>query len=117
MKNGNKLRQIVYERCNGYCERCGISLHPDDYALHHRKLKSRGGTDELSNLLALHHHCHNLGTNSVHLDPSEATRRGLLVSSWSESLVVPVTLCDGTRVLLTNDGRYKPVRTGELNGE
>jgi len=101
------LREAVYRRSGGYCERCGIPLNPDDWALHHRKLKSRGGKDEIVNLLALHHQCHNAGTSSVHLKPLEATRRGLMVSSWSNPADIPVTLEDGSEVFLTAEGEYQ----------
>jgi len=106
------LREIVWLRCGGYCERCGIPLHENDFALHHRKLKSRGGKDELSNLVALHHYCHNLGTDSVHLNPEDATREGFMVASWSNPEETPVTLGDGRMVLLTTSGHYKPLKDG-----
>ena len=102
-----KLRAQVWERSGGYCERCQIPLHPEQWALHHRKLRSQGGKDELPNLIALHHHCHNLGTDSVHLNPKEATRRGLIVSSWDDPSNITVEFDDGTLVYLTDDGRYK----------
>lgn len=100
-----KLREQALARCGGYCERCGIPLG-EDFALHHRKLKSRGGKDHISNLICLHHHCHNMGNGSVHLAPEEATRRGLIVSSWDDPEEIAVELCDGSRVTLTADGQY-----------
>ena len=39
-----KIAETVLARAKGYCEACG--LPGDDFALHHRKLKSRGGKDE-----------------------------------------------------------------------
>ena len=110
------LRETIYTRCSGYCERCGLPLQLD-FALHHRKLKSRGGKNTIQNLVALHHHCHNLGTGSVHLDPDEATRRGLMVPSWDDPALVPITLEDGTKVLLTEDGYYNNIdEDGEPDG-
>ena len=100
------LRALVYSRCVGYCEKCGRQLG-DNWALHHRQLKSRGGKDEISNFVALHHACHNLGTDSVHLNPEKATDRGLMVPSWQDSPSCPLTLSDGSIVMLTEEGTYK----------
>lgn len=113
-----KLRQQVLARCNGYCESCGATL-PDNFALHHRKLRSQGGKDVLSNLLALHHECHNLGRPSAHLDVAWATERGLLVPSWSESVSHPLTLPNGAKVLLDDNGGMTllPYDEGEGNGK
>jgi hypothetical protein len=93
----------VIERANGYCEVCGLAL--TDYALHHRKLKSRGGKDSVSNLMVVHHSCHNLGTASIHLNPETATERGYMVSSWSEPEDVAVRQPDGIMVLFKNNGQ------------
>lgn len=112
-----KLREQVLERCQGYCESCGVTL-PENFALHHRKLKSRGGKDVLSNLIALHHECHNLGRPSAHLDVAWATERGLLVPSWESSVSYPLTLPDGAKVLLLDNGGMEilPENEGEGNG-
>lgn len=99
------LRALVWARSRGYCEKCGSQL-PDSWALHHRKLRSRGGKDEVQNFLALHHECHNLGTDSVHLNPSYATDKGYMVSSWEDPAECPVTLPDGSIVTLTPEGNY-----------
>jgi len=40
------------------------------------------------------------------MKPEEATRRGLMVSSWDNPASVPVTLDDGSSVRLTEDGEY-----------
>ena len=87
-------------------------MHFDQFALHHRQLKSRGGKDTIQNLVALHHHCHNMGRDSVHNRPTEATRRGLMVNSWDDPLDIPVTLEDGSHVLLTAEGGYKTIEGG-----
>ena len=101
-----KLRAQLWLRCNGYCERCGESLG-NSWAMHHRKLKSRGGKDEITNVLALSHACHNLSTDSVHLSPAAATFKGHLVASWDEPKEIAVTLGDGQEVLLTENGQYE----------
>lgn len=100
-------RKTLLERCAGYCELCGHPL-TFDWAVHHRKLRSRGGTNELSNLVALHHHCHNLGTNSVHLNPAWATEIGFMVASWDEPSEVALVYQRGGKVLLSNDGGLTP---------
>jgi hypothetical protein len=99
------VRQAVYSRSKGYCEKCGKQL-PESWALHHRKLKSRGGKDEVANLVALHHACHNFGTDSVHLNPTQASDKGLMVPSWQAPQECPLTLPDGSIVTLTDDGQY-----------
>lgn len=75
--------------------------------MHHRKLKSRGGKDEISNVVALHHHCHNLGTGSVHLDPSKATEQGFIVASWDDPADIPILTPDNVLVWLLDDGTYE----------
>lgn len=100
------LRGLVYSRSVGYCERCGKQLG-ESWALHHRKLKSRGGEDDVTNLLALHHECHNLATDSVHNNPARATETGHMVSSWEDPAECPVMLADGSSVILTPLGTYK----------
>lgn len=104
--NLDYLRGLVYARSVGYCEKCGGQLGYS-WALHHRKLKSRGGKDAVENLLALHHECHNLATDSVHNNPSKATEMGYMVPSWAEPSECPVTLPNGSSVILTPLGTYK----------
>lgn len=99
------LRQIVWTRARGYCEKCGKPLN-ESWALHHRKLRSRGGKDSPDNLLALHHECHNTGTYSVHLNPKMAKEFGYMVSQWQEPAECPVTLPNGDIVTLTEEGTY-----------
>ena len=105
MKNGFQLREQVLARCKGYCEKCGNGLY-ESFALHHRKLKSRGGQDTVENLIALHHECHNLGTNSVHLNVAEAEKNGWIVASYADPAEIPVTLADGLSVMLSKEGTY-----------
>ena len=103
------VRRIVWERCGGYCEKCGLVL-PPNFALHHRKLKSRGGKDSPDNLVALHHECHNLGTDSVHLNIETNTILGFIVHSWDEPSGVSLTLPGGAIVTLTPEGTYQIIR-------
>jgi len=99
-----KIAETVLARAKGYCEACG--LPGDDFALHHRKLKSRGGKDEVANLIAVHHKCHNLGTKSIHLNPTLATVKGWMVPSWAEPAEYPLHLHDAEVVVLDNKGNY-----------
>jgi len=73
-------------------------------ALHHRKLKSRGGKDSVANLIYVHHSCHNLATNSIHLKPKIATEKGYMVSSWQDPAQAPMITPDGSTVLLNENG-------------
>lgn len=82
-------------------------------ALHHRKLKSRGGKDEVSNLLYLHHECHNMSSYSVHSQVATATAKGWIVNSWAEPSQVPVALPDGRVVILRDDGEAITVMEGD----
>jgi 5-methylcytosine-specific restriction endonuclease McrA len=101
------IANAVLQRAKGFCERCGVPSH--DLALHHRKLKSRGGKDEVSNLVAICHKCHNMSTESIHLNPAKATIKGWMVPSWAEPSDYPIHLADGSIVRLDNDGNYKEV--------
>lgn len=100
------LREIIWTRCKGYCEKCGIQMPEDNWALHHRQLRSRGGTDSPDNCVALHHGCHNLKTDSVHNNPYKSTLSGLMVSAWSDPAECPVTLPNGDIVILKPEGNY-----------
>ena len=100
-----EIRAVVLLRCAGYCEKCCNAL-PESWALHHRKLKSRGGKDAVENFVALHHGCHNLDTDSVHLNPSKAEDKGLMVGSWQDPELCPITLPSGAIVMLTKEGTY-----------
>jgi len=101
------IAETVLARANGYCEVCG--LPGDDFALHHRKLKSRGGKDEIANLLVCHHKCHNLGTDSIHLNPQKATLKGYMIPSYGKPDEYPLHLPDGTIVRLDNEGNYNKI--------
>lgn len=78
------LRHQLYARCRGRCERCALTL--DSLEVHHRKLRSQGGTWQPSNLLALHSECHRY----VHANPTLARRCGWLVSAYADPAAQPV---------------------------
>lgn len=105
MTMDKKLRSQVLER-DKWCWVCGLP-NPDTAAVHHRKLRSQGGEDSLTNLIALCHACHNLATNSVHLNPGKSYDKGLLVHSWDDPADVPITQPDGATVYLLKDGGYE----------
>ena len=100
------LVRIVQERANGYCEVCGGAAE-ESMALHHRKLKSRGGKDSAANLISIHHGCHNMKTGSVHLNPEWAERNGYMVPSWREPDEWAINLPTGGFALLLDDGSIK----------
>lgn len=99
-----KVAEIVLNRAGFYCEKCGRV--GSDFALHHRKLRSRGGQDTPSNLIAVHHGCHNLDTDSIHNNPKLAEVKGWMVPSWADPADFPMTLPDGRIVRLNEDGNY-----------
>jgi HNH endonuclease len=101
-----EIAEQVINRAQGYCEFCG-RVATESMALHHRKLKSRGGKDSVSNLVWIHHECHNLGTHSVHLNPQMAEERGFMVGSWQDPHEVPIKSPDGNFYLLSDDGTMK----------
>jgi hypothetical protein len=108
-----EIAEAVLKRAGNYCEACG--LPGTDFALHHRRLKSQGGKDEVWNLIAVHHKCHNLGTHSIHMRPKVAIERGQICPSWAEPSEFPLTLSDESKVLLDNEGSYIYLKEG-LNG-
>jgi len=100
-----QVAETVLERAKGYCEVCG--LPGDNFALHHRRLRSQGGLDQVCNLIAVHHGCHNLNTNSIHNNPATAKVKGYICPSWADPAEYPFHLPDGRIVRLTNEGTYE----------
>ena len=100
-----KIAEIVLNRAGNYCEACGKV--GQNFALHHRRLKSQGGKDEVCNLIAVHHECHNMGTNAIHMNPAKSIEMGWIVPSWAQPAEYPLHLPDGSKVLLDNEGSYQ----------
>lgn len=108
-----QLREQVFAR-DEYCQKCGKTLC-EPVAVHHRKLRKHGGEDTLSNLIALCGTCHNIAPQSVHQNPRDSYENGWLVPSWADPREWPMTLPNGTRVLLDDDGNKRIVE-GRENG-
>lgn len=93
-----EIAEAVLKRANGYCEHCGKS---GELTLHHRKLKSRGGKDEVANLLAVLHPCH---LYDIHANPQKATVKGWMIPSYGAPTEYPLHTPEGLIVRLTNEG-------------
>lgn len=77
------------------CRRCGIVCLNVPSSLHHRLLRSRGGTDELSNLLLL---CGSGTTGchgEAHANVSDAEADGFICKTGEAPADVPVITPDG----------------------
>lgn len=98
-----ELREQVYARAQGRCERCGRDLEDTGLECHHRRLRSQGGRDEVENLAALCPACHHQG---VHAHPERARAEGWIVRERSHPERVAVILWDGRVVRLDPDGTY-----------
>jgi 5-methylcytosine-specific restriction endonuclease McrA len=99
-KDWKRLRVQVFTRDGGACTCCGLGLG-DDWECHHRRYRSRGGKNELANLIALCPACH----RSAHRDETAlATGYGWVVSQFGpDPADVPVRYADGSVRLLTNE--------------
>jgi len=104
--------EVVISRANGYCEVCGHRAQ-ESMALHHRKLRSRGGEHTVSNLIWVHHGCHNLDTDSIHSRPGLAMDKGWMVGSWQDPEDTPFFKPDGSIVLLQNNGNVISLEEGK----
>lgn len=108
-----RIRGDLYERSSGHCEVAGEPL-THSFAVHHRKRRSQGGTNDLTNLMIVCHFHHNGGTQSIHAQPALSYRRGWLVHEADEPALVPmqrfIRLYDQHGqypfFLLTGDGMY-----------
>jgi hypothetical protein len=111
------LRALIWNRCEGYCEKCDAKLNPAWWDAHHRLMRSQGGRDEAPNLVALHPACHTLHAGAVHEDTGAAYARGLLIrfaldmrtGCHLDPRKEPLLLPGGRRVRLTHNGAYEEV--------
>ena len=99
----NDIAQKVLARAKGFCEACGFS---GELVLHHRKLRSQGGQDAVSNLIAIHSKCHNMGTKSIHNQPKAAKEKGFIVPSWEKPEHTVLHLYGSKPVRLDEEGNY-----------
>ncbi len=95
------VRDMVLNRCGGFCEACGVD-RPEQ--MHHRRARGAGGsrradTNTASNALAISAACHAL----IESRREFALDRGWLVLQGHNPSEVPV-VWQGTWVLLTDDG-------------
>lgn len=108
-----KIREALKERADGCCEICGVGGATN---AHHRRNKSQGGPDVLSNLMLL---CGS-GTTGCHGKvtgyPQWATSRGYTIQGRVDGEApetVPVDI-RGRRSLLDDDGSVVPLPAGEF---
>ena len=106
-----KLRELVYTRAAGKCERCGT---PGQMQYHHRRPRGMGGTRRTdtagaANALLLHPSCHEW----VERNRAAALDQGFLVTQQHDPAAIPVRLWNGW-CLLTPDGGYID-SPGEIN--
>lgn len=76
-----KVRSLIEERSEGLCEAMipGVCQFRANH-VHHRKLRSQGGTEEIDAGLHLCHQCHSY----IHMNPAWSYERGLLIHGWDE---------------------------------
>jgi hypothetical protein len=96
------LRARVLAREHGCCALCGERL-PAVWECHHRKLKSRGGEDDITNLVALDMLCH----RRAHSHPAWALEHGFMVSTYADPAETPVAIHLTSWRLLLPDGSYR----------
>jgi hypothetical protein len=108
-----EVREIVWERCGGWCEFCGLPLDPEAWDFHHRQLTTK--LDLISNGVATCHFCHVIAPESIHQNPQFARTKGFIISKFTkqnEFPSVPLFLGGGKNplrgkwVLLAENGTY-----------
>lgn len=77
----HRTRVWVLDRAKHLCEAhvAGVCSRRAEH-VHHVRLRSRGGSDDPSNLLALCHACHRF----IHDNPAWATAQGFMRHSWED---------------------------------
>ena len=108
-----EIAEKVIARANGYCEVCGLVMYQPN--LHHRKLRSQGGKDEVANLIAVHSYCHAISSKSIHQNPKNSMVKGYIVPGYATPSEYPLHLPNGDIVRLAETGEYIRLE-GEGNG-
>jgi hypothetical protein len=96
-----EVREAIWQRCGGLCELCKESLKPGWHA-HHRRRRSQGGDDSVTNVLALHGRCH----DRVHGHVDWSEQAGFLVRSTEYPGRKRLALFGERWVRLARDGSY-----------
>jgi 5-methylcytosine-specific restriction protein A len=102
------LREVLWSRCDGFCEVSGRALDFETFDAHHRRLKGMGGTsredtDLPGNLLALDPEVHNGAPWSVHQRTSWSRPRGYLLSTSVEIAAEEPLLYRGKTWMILDD--------------
>ena len=103
---------LIDARDQQRCVRCGRVIRGFG-SRHHRKFRSRGGGDEVSNRVLLCGSgttgCHGL----VHANPKDARVLGLAVASWEDSRLIPIRHALYGDVWLDDRGGFSRVSPAE----
>lgn len=106
--NERTCRQIVNDRANAFCERCGVHASVRGLTTHHRVKRSQGGGWSPQNCVRLCGHgtagCHGW----VEHNPNAAEEEGFHVRPWNDPATTPVLYRDDW-VVLDPDGGYGQV--------
>jgi hypothetical protein len=114
-----EVREQVYARFDGLCAGCGRPLRAGWRSVQHRRRRQAGGTrkadrHDIRLLVAV---CGiNPATGGCHRQADEGTdrhARGLQLRQHQDPST-PLTLWDGRRVVLTDDGGYRQLDAGGL---
>lgn len=90
--------EVVLLRADGRCEACGDAA--DGWMdLHHRLLRSQGGSNEAVNLLWCHHTCHVGTSHAIHQNPARSYRLGHIVHQGTNPADVAVLVEPRLRLL------------------
>ena len=87
----DRLRLVLMDRARDRCEFCGrmfTGAPGMGTEIHHRKLRSQGGADDLDNLVLVHTLCH----HRAHHYPEQSYEWGWLVRSHDDPAAVPVKI-------------------------
>lgn len=106
-----KNRAVVEERAGGRCEGCGLA---GDLDLHHRKYRSRGGSHDAHNLIAL---CGLGNTSGCHgTAHSDGFSYGWAIPSWGRDEIWPSWRWGVGWVVFDDDGGWREITesTAEL---